>query len=455
MKLNEKSLANISVASVCALLWIWVVPGTIALRHGLLGIGCITGFLLIQRNWSRLSVPRRSLIPLYAIAALFVWVGIHYYFFSLNPVLELSEIKGLWLRSLAGCIMAMGFAISLSQQSHLRKYFYISIFAVPFLNLMTYLVACIQNGGFVKPIDFYRFYFAKIETAYFGAIATTVAVAKLIYLLFDKSRYKENLQIALYFLGIALVLLSDLLANTKNGIAVTLSLCALLSLVILVKALFSFKDSKRAALTVLALMLLLLTLVWQGHQSFAYKGWDTILEDVKVAVDIDKNTQWQSKEGTVEAPLNSLGIPAALNTYSRFAYGTVGIRLINKYPFGYGSINKSFEGLQTQANIYHEHEGQVHSGWIDFGLAFGIPGLSLIFLSLIAIILIGLQQKNEASLQAVLFAAMLIPFGLIAEISYKQYFEATLFFIIFAATIIAFSPKADERLEVYTKLKRS
>jgi hypothetical protein len=449
MNLNEKSLANISVASVCALLWIWVVPGTIALRHGLLGIGCIAGFLLIQRNWTKLAPPRLNLIPLYAIAALFIWVGIHYCFFSLNPALELSEIKGLWLRSLAGCIMAIGFAISLSQQSHLRKYFYISIFAVPFLNLITYLVACIQNGGFVKPIDFYRFYFAKIETAYFGAIATTVAVAKLIYLLFDKRQHKENLQIAFYFLGIALVFLSDLLANTKNGIAITLSLCALLSLIILIKALSSFKDSKKAALTILALMLLLLTLVWQGHKSFAYKGWDTIFEDARVAVDIDKNTQWQRGEGTVEAPLNSLGKPAALNTYSRFAWGAVGVRLIGQYPLGYGSINQSFNQLQSYAKIYHEHGGQVHSGWIDFGLAFGVPGLSLIFLSLITIILFGLQQKNEFSLQAVLFAAMLIPFGLIAEISYKQYFEATLFFIAFTATIVALAPKMHEKKEVY------
>ena len=447
MNLNEKSLANISVASVCALLWIWVVPGTIALRHGLLGIGCIAGILLIRSHWTKLSALRLNLLPLYAIAALFCWVGIHYCFFSLNPALELSEIKGLWLRSLAGCIMAMGFAIALSQQSHLRKYFYISIFAVPFLNLMTYLIACIQSGGFVKPIDFFQFYFAKIETAYFGAIATTVAVANLIYLLFDKGRQKENLQIALYFLGIALVLLSALLTNTKNGIAITLSLCALLSLIILIKAFSSFKESKQAAFTVLVLMLLLLALVWQGHKSFAYKGWDTIFEDVKVAVDIDKNTQWQRGEGTGESPLNSLGVPAALNTYSRFAWGAVGVRLIGQYPLGYGSINQSFNQLQSYANIYHVHAGQVHSGWIDFGLAFGMPGLSLIFLSLIAIILIGLQQKNESSLQAVLFAAMLIPFGLIAEISYKQYFEATLFFIAFAATIVALAPKMHERQE--------
>ena len=449
MKLNEKSLANISVASVCALLWIWVVPGTIALRHGLLGIGCIAGILLIRSHWTKLSAPRLNLLPLYAIAALFCWVGIHYCFFSLNPALELSEIKGLWLRSLAGCIMAMGFAIALSQQSHLRKYFYISIFAVPFINVLTYIYDCYLNGGLIKPNDFARFYFAKIETAYFGGIAAAVSVANLIYLFSGRIEKKSHSLIALYFIGIALVLLSSLLSSTKNGIAIALALCLLLSITILVKAFWSFKGSKKMAITVVILMFGLTALIWQGHKSFAYKGWDTILEDVRTAIDIDKNTQWQSKEGTVEAPLNSLGIPAALNTYSRFAYIAVGIRLIDQYPLGYGSVNQSFNGMQTHANIYHEHEGQVHSGWVDFGLAFGAPGLSLIFLTLIMIIYLGIKQGCELSLIAVIYCLMLIPFGLIAEISYKQYFEATLFFIAFAATIVALAPKMHERQETY------
>jgi hypothetical protein len=441
MTINQRYLSNISVASVCALLWIWVIPGTIALRHGLLGIGCIAGILLVKNSWASLSKSRFRLTPLCAIAGLFIWVGIHYLFFSLNPTLELSEIKGLWLRSFAGCMMAMGLAIALSNHHSLRKYFYISIFAVPFLNLMTYLIACIQNGAFIKPIDFFQFYFAKIETAYFGAVATVVAVIRLYFALFDNNQKNRNLQMALYFLGIALVLLSDLVTNTKNGIAITLSLCALLSLAIAVKVLSNLKSAKGPAFIVGVLMLFLLALVWQGHKSFAYKGWDTIYQDIGVAIDIDKNTQWQKKEGTVEPPLNSLGLPASLNTYSRFAYGAVGIRLISSYPYGYGSINQSFDGLQTFANVDHEHRGQVHSGWIDFGLAFGLPGLALIFTSLIAVIIIGIRQKNELSMLAALLAGMLIPFGLIAEISYKQYFEATLFFIVFAATIVALIPR--------------
>ena len=441
MRFNVQSLANISVASTCALLWIWVVPGTIALRHGLLGIGCIAGVLLIWSQWARLSAPRWGLIPLYAISALFIWVGIHYYFFSLNSALELSEIKGLWLRSFAGCIMAMGFAIALSQQSHLRKYFYISIFAVPLINLATYLYDCYLSGSFVRPNDFVKFYFAKIETAYFGGIAASVAIANLVYLLSSKIDKKVYSLIAIYFLGIALVLVSSLLSSTKNGIAIALGLCVLLSIIILVKAFWNFKGSKKAPILVLVLVLVLIAGIWRGHKSFASSGWDTIFEDVKVSLDIDKNIQWQSKEGTVVAPLNSLGLPAALNTYSRFAYIAVGIRLINQYPFGYGSVNQSFNGMQTHANIYHEHTGQVHSGWVDFGLAFGVPGLILILSALLSIIYLGIKRGDELSLVAVMYCLMVIPFGLIAEISYKQYFEATLFFIVFAATIVALAPR--------------
>jgi hypothetical protein len=437
MRLNEKLLANTSVASVCALLWIWVVPGTIALRHVLLSIGCIAGIFLIQRNWERFSSPRLSLIPLYTVGTLFIWVGIHYCFFSLNPVLELSEIKGIWLRSIAGCIMASGFAIALCQHSYLRKYFYVSIFAVPLINLLTYLYDCYLNRGFIEPNAFVKFYFAKIETAYFGGIAAAAAVANLIYLLSGKIEKKTHLTIAFCFISLSLVLLSAVLSTTKNGFAIALALCILLFTVILAKVFRNFKGLKKVGFIVLLFTLAMIVSAWQIHKSYT-GGWNTVLQDVRVAVDIDNNKQWQFMEGSKEAPLNSLGIPAALNTYSRFAYIAVGVRLIEQYPLGYGSVNRSFNGLQTTANIYHEHTGQVHSGWVDFGLAFGLPGLGIIFLAIISIIYFGIKQGGELPLVALMYCLMLIPFGFIAEISYKQYFEATLFFLAFAATIVSF-----------------
>lgn len=417
------------------------MPGTIALRHLLLGLGCIAGVVQIATNWRKFSFLTTSLIPIYSIVGLFFWVVIHYLFFSLNQELELSEIKGLWARSLAGCIMATGFAIALLRNQHLRKYFYISIFSVPLINLMTYFYSCYLNGGLVHPNAFVKFYFAKIETAYFGGIAVVISIANIITLLSKNISKRDYISIIFFLLGIVLVLISGILSNTKNGIAIALGLCILLAIIVLVKAFLSFKGSKKVIYALIIFIIFLIGVVWQGHKSFAPKGWDTIFEDVKVAIQIDRFKQWQYMEGSVAPPLNSLGSPAALNTYSRFAYIAVGMRLIGQHPLGYGSINRSFHGMQDYANIYHEHIGQVHSGWVDFGLAFGLPGLAIVFLGLIATILIGLKSKGELTLIAVMYCIMVIPFGLIAEIAYKQYFEATLFFMAFSATIVALAPK--------------
>jgi O-antigen ligase len=95
--------------------------------------------------------------------------------------------------------------------------------------------------------------------------------------------------------------------------------------------------------------------------------------------------------------------------------------------------------LQEQAEIPHEHGGQVHSGWIDFGLAFGIPGLLFIFITLLSTIYFGLKSKSPVALPWVMICLAFIPFGLIAEISYKQYFEATIFFLTLGSTVIIFT----------------
>jgi hypothetical protein len=439
MKISEKQLAITSVASIVGLLFIWVIPNTIALRHLFLVAGCISAIGLIRYNWDRLREVDISYLPMLSVLSLFVWVLIHYIFFSLNPDLELSEIKGLWMRSLVGAIAAVGLGIAIVKHSKLRLYFYIALFSTPFINVASYCWASYLNHGLVKPNDFVRFLFTKIETAYFGAIAAAVATGNLISLMVGKVDKSKTLQILWWLLGLALVLVSALVSSTKNGIAIALGLCAFLAVVVIINSILRKGGSKALSAIVLVVIVLLTTGVWESHKSLAYRGWDTIFEDAALGLDIDNNKQWQKKEGTVPAPLNSTGIEAAMNTYIRFSYIAVGSKLIAEYPLGYGSINQSFKGMQEHAQIPHEHEGQVHSGWIDFGLAFGIPGLLLIFSSMLSIIYFGLKSKSSIALPWVIVCLSFIPFGLIAEITWKQYFEATIFFLTVGSTVIIFT----------------
>ena len=236
-----------------------------------------------------------------------------------------------------------------------------------------------------------------------------------------------------------MVLVSALVSSTKNGIAIALGLCEFLAVVVIINSVLNKGGSKILSAIVLTTIILLSVGVWESHKSLAYKGWDTVFQDAALGLDIDGNKQWKKKDGTVPMPLNSLGEPAAINTYIRFSYIAVGSKLIAEYPLGYGSINRSFKGMQEYVQIPHEHEGQVHSGWIDFGLGFGIPGLLLIFSSMLSIIYFGLKSKSSIALPWVNVCLAFIPFGIIAEITWKQYFEATIFFLTVGSTVITFT----------------
>lgn len=173
------------------------------------------------------------------------------------------------------------------------------------------------------------------------------------------------------------------------------------------------------------------------HNKYASAGWSNVLADIEVAIDIDRNTQWNQVEGVPIYPLNNKGESVAVNTYSRVAWATVGLRLIWQYPLGYGSINHSFDGMQDLAGIEHGHKGQTHSGWVDYGLAFGIPGLVILISTLLINIYLGLIKKDQLNLVSISISSTLLIFCIFAEVSWKQYFESMIFFIAFVSTVIS------------------
>lgn len=449
MKITEKHLEVLSILSVCILLFIWVLPDTIALRNILLVMGGFTGLFLIRRNWVIFKRYSIQAIPLYLVLGLFLWVLVHSAFFSLNRDLELSEVKSLWLRAFAGFLMAIGLGISLHKNKHLRGFFFFSLFFVPIINLLAYGYASYFNGGLVKPNEFVRFLFVKIETTFFGAIASGFAIANLLYFLIVKKKNINFLKLVPYLLGLVLVLVSALLVGTKNGIAISIALCLFFGLILLGDISLNFRKTSLASIFACLLVVVATGVIWKGHKASAYEGWDTIFSDAKVAVQVDKYRQWQKGENDFERPTNEIGTLVVGNTYFRLAWATVGTRLIAAYPLGYGSINRSFVGMLDHAGLEHVHQGQVHSGWIDFGLAFGIPGLVLIFSCMVLIIIFGVIQPTLMNLCAAMIVIALFPMGVIAEIAYKQYFEATIFFITLASSLILLEKKLPD--EDFTK----
>jgi O-antigen ligase len=159
--------------------------------------------------------------------------------------------------------------------------------------------------------------------------------------------------------------------------------------------------------------------------------------DFKVGVDIDRQDYW--KNGAIyQIPLNQYGTPVNVSTYERTAWFRVGLHLLKENSLGYGLVHHSFDAL-AQMNYPDFHEpigntrGATHSGWIDFALGLGIPGLLLVLVPLFAAWYRSLQQEGLWFS----YAAWTIPimtFGYIAnEVAESHYIKMPFFMISFFA----------------------
>jgi O-antigen ligase len=168
-------------------------------------------------------------------------------------------------------------------------------------------------------------------------------------------------------------------SNTKNGFIVFI-------LIFLAYAFRSFRARNRGKNSnkwVIALIFLALIGFLKVHID-ANPAWLNFYADVKAGHDIEHNQNWKNAE-KYPLPVNDQGRAANGSTYERSAWATAGAILVQEHPFGYGLINHSFGALALQkwSDFYKpigKYRHASHSGWLDFTLGFGIPGLALVLL---------------------------------------------------------------------------
>lgn len=105
--------------------------------------------------------------------------------------------------------------------------------------------------------------------------------------------------------------------------------------------------------------------------------WNGAMESIRYGIAVDEHRHWMLTEN--ETPDDSTQLPTHIDHsfYARTAWGTIGLRGLAEYPQGRGYGSNAFgRYLAEKYNI----QGAVssHSGWLDFALANGIPGLALL-----------------------------------------------------------------------------
>lgn len=119
---------------------------------------------------------------------------------------------------------------------------------------------------------------------------------------------------------------------------------------------------------------------WLGLQQIKSTSvWLSLVDDVYVAVQIDKYPNWRDP-ASLGYPIKLDGTSVASNIYERAAWATAGATLfLPENPLGLGILNRPYPRL------LHEKFGKdvgyipsTHSAWIEFSLAFGYPGAILL-----------------------------------------------------------------------------
>jgi hypothetical protein len=429
-----------------ALLAIWSLKNTIALRNALLAIGTLLALFLLRqyakRHQAQSFGPAKlgfsRYIPIALSFGMLIWVIIHYVFFSSEPGHQLQELSSTWLRVLEAILIGAATGLALSDHPRRAQFLWLGIFCGFIYLVVHYLEAYFQTGQAFMPNYYFSSPFVnKINTVLMGGLfISAICGSSAGSFIYNRPHYSWPMY-CYWLLGVLTILFTfTTIIDTRNGVGVGIILLASWVLYIgvtkLKQQLSSKKLNWKMGLATLIPVILIAIFV-QQHLSIN-RGWNHFIDDIAVAVKIDEVTNWQDIQ-KYGYPKTASGEPVYPNNYERAAWATAGIDSLFKNPLGYGmlehSLGKVIKQSYPEANIRSSH-----SAWIDLGLAFGIPGLILTLGALLSTIVLALKSNSPNRLVVIWIAADLLLTFTIAEVSSKHTIEILFFCIALLNTML-------------------
>lgn len=354
-----------------ALLFVWSLPGTIALRSLLMACAVLMLLPMIKRtawqaSWAAMKVP------VTIIVVLSLWFLAQAVLISREPDWVLGELKGQWLPTLLAFGLGAALAILALRQSATR---------LPRLSLAIPLVLGLQGALAVIFWPWLRWF-----TREAGKIEVPVSAVKLeltfilsivlVFVLVDLFRRATGRDRLLPVppaasMGLlALVAACSYAAQGRNG------MLAMAFLLFSTLAIYLFDQRQRlgvrrilAGATLAAALLAVVAVEryqadprWQEMRIAAAIGWSVDMANFPQP----KTPSW---------PTLADGRPVEHSTLVRAAFLHTGLRLIADDPAGYGYGRNAFGHALQEKNV--SARGHAHSGWIDLGVGGGVPGVLL------------------------------------------------------------------------------
>jgi hypothetical protein len=386
---NSKKSGTTLVLSAAILLAIWPLPNTMGFRHLMLLTGFAAAVYILAQDFQPLK--RWRAWPAFLLFSFFAWLFFHLLIASNHLHEQWRELTGDWLRTFLASVigLALGMVLSAPQNylsSSIKKtHESILMLGMAGTTIMfgaRYIYEIYQTGKWIHA-DFYMTPFlGKTPLVIFGGLMIPFMLIKAIRTLQGKERQVWYLY---SFSGLLATLLMYYLANTKNGFAM-FGFLLFIAFFAVTKNLVKVKIPLLKLATFTLACVVVFGYVINKHLD-SNPAWSNLVADYKTSVKIEEHNNWKDK--TSPLPINEHGAVVNVSTYERVAWARAGLELLNDHPLGYGLINHSFGALAIQKwSDFHKpdgnNRGSTHSGWLDFALGFGVPGLLMVTVPLLA-----------------------------------------------------------------------
>lgn len=419
-----------ALALMALVIFTWPIPGTIALRHSLLGALLL---VVLMSTWQTRQLRSMSLtrlrVPVLYFAALTLWIILVIVGWSAESSLSWKEFWGQW--ALPVVCGALGWLIAQTALKRgerevqcLLKTIFLTMFVQVLLHDamgLAYLIATgtqpfrqapvlylpnmlqvFLSGGIWTEV-FTGLYFEK-----FSFVNNTFAAILIAEALQRSVQHKRWLPFSNLVIGIAFVavILCSYWLRVRNGNIGLVFLIVVAGVMTLVRVRHRFKTRNLLMVFVVAIVALM------GVGAAFWKSdarWQTFAETVPLALDTEKNKAWLS---TTISPYPRLANGAEVDpsNYERLAWIKEGLKLGWENPLGTGiNRNAFFDGLDRKYQMNGEiRGGHAHSGVVDFFIANGLPGLLLWFAFLFSLTLLGWRAFAGANMALGLMLIFLI-----------------------------------------------
>jgi hypothetical protein len=436
------------------LLGIWAVKGTIALRNILLVLGTLLSIYYIIQEFRNEKLKEEltfwKLLPIILITSTFFWVIIHYFFFSVDSITQLDELKSTWLRALLASIVGLGTGIALRNHPNRLNLLWLGIFIAFLILYYQYIPRAIaQNKLLVPDYDYYLFHL-KINTVLMGMILITGIDGALLDHLCKIDYRLRNLKLWYLFywlFGTGLALWAFVyIVDARNGIGLSTimySFWFVCALVFFVRSQLRHPNIKSLLALFITGLGLCLIIYFGFLQMTVNKGWHTLIEDVKVAVQIDRYPNWQNP-AQMGYPKREDEQVVTPNTYERAAWAIAGSRAILSHPQGVGVLAFPFAKhplAPPKMEVSQNLPGiATHSGWVELGLAFGIPILGLIFSALLLVFMEAARQAYPARMTVLGLIVLIFSLYTVGEVAIQHGIEILYYLLAFIPALLLTKP---------------